>query len=68
VPLGDETEIALTAREKDALWPMMLATEFLFLEWFLDHPDEALFETHLAVLDWIYSHRAEICSRLRAAG
>lgn len=66
VMIGYETEVTLTERERSALWPAMLAAEFLFVEWFLDHPDEAGLTFHLETLHGICRYRSVLCERLAA--
>jgi Ser/Thr protein kinase RdoA (MazF antagonist) len=55
-----EREMPLTAREKSALWYSMLASQFLFIDWFLRHEQGELVTRNVDVLMWIYSHKEAI--------
>ncbi len=57
---GYRQQMALTEREAKALWPGMLATQLLFVEWFLEHGDARLVTRNLDVFHWIHRHEREI--------
>jgi Ser/Thr protein kinase RdoA (MazF antagonist) len=61
---GYERESSLSKREKDALWFVMLATQVLFVDWFLAHQKDELARKNLAALYWIEQRRREIADRI----
>lgn len=61
---GYQQESSLSGREKDALWFIMLATQVLFVDWFLEHNQDELAGKNLGAFYWIYRHRAEITCRI----
>jgi hypothetical protein len=54
--------VPLTGREKDALWYGMLATQLLFVEWFLEHGDAQAAGLNLDMFHWIHRHESAIRS------
>jgi Ser/Thr protein kinase RdoA (MazF antagonist) len=64
---GYEREMPLTMREKSALWYSMLASQFLFIDWFLRHEQEELVNKNVKVLMWIYDHQETIEAQIKAA-
>jgi Ser/Thr protein kinase RdoA (MazF antagonist) len=62
---GYAREQPLSARERDAIWYGMLATQVLFVEAFSRAGDEANVTRNLDAFWWIHRHRAEIEQRTR---
>jgi Ser/Thr protein kinase RdoA (MazF antagonist) len=61
---GYQQESSLSGREKDAIWFVMLATQVLFVEWFLGHDRDDLARKNLAAFHWIYRHGDQIARRM----
>ncbi len=63
---GYEREIMLTRREKFSLWYSMIASQFLFIYWFVKHERDDLLAKNIDVLMWIYQHQGEIIVQIEA--
>ncbi len=61
---GYDRENSLSRREKDALWFVMLATQVIFVEWFLIHGRDDLARKNLDAFHWLYRHGDEIIRRI----
>jgi Ser/Thr protein kinase RdoA (MazF antagonist) len=64
---GYEREIAISPRERAALWPGMLATELLFVQSAATKLNVENLDRHLRTLTWVRQHREEIERTLAAA-
>ena len=65
VVAGYQREVALSRREVEALWTVMLATQVLFVDWFLAHGRYELARKNLEAFYWIYEQGEEITRRLQ---
>jgi Ser/Thr protein kinase RdoA (MazF antagonist) len=61
---GYEGESRMSEREKGALWYVMLATQVLFVDWFLQHGRDELARRNLAAFHWIDAQEDEIRRRI----
>jgi Ser/Thr protein kinase RdoA (MazF antagonist) len=62
---GYERENTLSAREREAIWYGMLATQVLFVEEFAREGDGANVTRNLEACFWIHRHRDEIERHVR---
>lgn len=67
VVAGYHEENDLSAREREAIWYVMLVTQLLFTEYFLEHQNERLVRFNLDAFYWILRHRKEITRRILEA-
>lgn len=62
--VGYERESPLSERERHAIRFVMLATQVLFVDWFLRHGRDELARPNLAAFHWIYRHGGTIARRI----
>ena len=67
VVAGYHEENGLSTREREAIWYVMLATQLLFVEYFLQHPDGRLVRFNLDAFYWILQRREEITRHILQA-
>lgn len=68
VVAGYEEGNALSARERTAIWSVMLAVQLLFTEYFCRHDNAAERQVNLNAFYWLLEHREEILCMLRSPG